>query len=148
MDKKECTKCKQIKPLTVENFKIRSTGRVDSWCRDCYRAAARQQYAKDPTPFKKRAYAQRDKVRVELRERIARIRQNGCTLCTEMSVVCLDFHHVGEKDKPIGRYSHIPSFEKELVKCILVCANCHRKIHAGLIYVDESMCLPANAGMV
>jgi predicted HNH restriction endonuclease len=29
------------------------------------------------------------------------------------------------------------SARKEIQKCILVCANCHREIHAGLIDLDS-----------
>jgi biotin operon repressor len=50
----------------------------------------------------------------------------------------LEFHHLdpSEKDFNFSQKGHCRSWEKvkiELDKCILVCANCHREIHAGLI---------------
>lgn len=55
----------------------------------------------------------------------------------------LDFHHVNPKEKGFSFGSQAPTkaLEKqleELRKCILVCANCHRGIHAGKILVPEN----------
>jgi hypothetical protein len=48
----------------------------------------------------------------------------------------LDLHHInGKKDFGIGDKGYTRSWErtkKELDKCILVCANCHREIEAGI----------------
>lgn len=46
-----------------------------------------------------------------------------------------DFHHTveGEKDFTISaRMTSWKAIERELQKCALVCARCHREIHAGL----------------
>lgn len=55
----------------------------------------------------------------------------------------LDFHHVNPKEKAfsLGSQAATKALEKqleELRKCILVCANCHRGIHAGKISVPEN----------
>lgn len=52
----------------------------------------------------------------------------------------LEFHHIdsNEKDFNISKKGHCRSWEKvkdELDKCILVCSNCHKEIHAGLIEI-------------
>lgn len=52
----------------------------------------------------------------------------------------LEFHHLDptKKDFSLSTKGHCTAWEKvkkELDKCILVCANCHREIHAGLIKV-------------
>ena len=57
----------------------------------------------------------------------------------------LDFHHLNpdEKEMSFGKITaHPVSWEKivkEIKKCIMVCANCHREIHYGFSNV------PANA---
>ena len=48
----------------------------------------------------------------------------------------LDFHHLDESQKDFSISDrNIPTdweqIKKELEKCILVCSNCHREIHAG-----------------
>lgn len=54
----------------------------------------------------------------------------------------LEFHHLNpeEKDFGIGERGYTRSFEKvkeELDKCILVCSNCHKEIHAGIISIND-----------
>jgi predicted HNH restriction endonuclease len=49
----------------------------------------------------------------------------------------LDFHHRDPKQKSFGLSVRgltrsWEKIQKELDKCILVCANCHREIHAGI----------------
>ena len=64
-----------------------------------------------------------------------------CTVCDEKEGVCLDFHHLDEKKKDFAlSNSSTHSFDtikREIAKCILVCSNCHRKIHAGLIICKQ-----------
>ena len=47
------------------------------------------------------------------------------------------FHHVDRSTKRIALSSHIgrslAAFREEAKKCVLVCANCHGEIEAGLI---------------
>jgi len=61
----------------------------------------------------------------------------GCALCDEDDPRCLDYHHVHPKKKKfsIGSVSSsIPTkaIMIEISKCIVVCANCHRKVEAFL----------------
>jgi hypothetical protein len=62
-----------------------------------------------------------------------------CEYCGESNHVCLQFHHIKTKDKEInisrsGRQGwSIDRIKEEIEKCKIVCSNCHRKIHAGLI---------------
>ena len=54
----------------------------------------------------------------------------------------LEFHHVEPALKSFGisTEGHSRSWERvkaELAKCILVCANCHREVSAGLVTVEH-----------
>ena len=61
--------------------------------------------------------------------------EHGCLICGEKDPVCLDFHHAG--DKEIGISNGIRAGRSwnriylEIEKCVVVCANCHRKVHAN-----------------
>jgi hypothetical protein len=61
-----------------------------------------------------------------------------CCVCGyDDCIINLHFHHVDPKKKSfpmtvaIGK--SIATFRKEAKKCVLVCANCHGEIEAGLI---------------
>lgn len=57
-----------------------------------------------------------------------------CKECGETRFYTLDFHHLHESEKEfdIGKmkYCRWCEIEKELKKCICLCANCHREIHS------------------
>jgi len=57
-----------------------------------------------------------------------------CARCSENHVACMDFHHVDPKDKEYSVSDLISNkmftkAYKEIKKCIVLCANCHRKLH-------------------
>ncbi len=65
-----------------------------------------------------------------------------CAKCGEGRAVCLDLHHTApttklfEFNKAYKR--SIRSIEAELKKCIVVCANCHRLIHAEQEFAKQT----------
>ena len=56
-----------------------------------------------------------------------------CSICGESDPACLDFHHKGLKGLEISdmvkKGRGVRAIRKELENCIVVCANCHRKLH-------------------
>ncbi len=48
----------------------------------------------------------------------------------------LEFHHVDPKEKELNwtklRLTSWANIQKELDKCVLLCANCHREVHDDL----------------
>ncbi len=60
----------------------------------------------------------------------------SCKKCGESRTPCLDFHHKnGEKDHDVAYMANagygIETMKKEIEKCIVLCANCHRIEHLG-----------------
>lgn len=57
----------------------------------------------------------------------------GCHYCGERDASCLDFHHLDPATKvtEVGRMTNMPLYKitEEVSKCMVVCANCHRKSH-------------------
>jgi hypothetical protein len=61
-----------------------------------------------------------------------------CKNCGETNPVTFDFHHVDESKKDFTiSGSHMRKWTTilaEIDKCIILCANCHRKVHhSGLV---------------
>jgi hypothetical protein len=56
-------------------------------------------------------------------------------MCPENHPACLDFHHKNPKQKDFEIACAIrqgwtkPRILEEIEKCIVVCSNCHRKLH-------------------
>jgi hypothetical protein len=84
---------------------------------------------------------QRRNYKESVRAHITDIKRQGCALCGYSKCVnALEFHHVGD-DKTIEMSSvtTMKRLNEELPKCIVVCANCHREIHAGQIEGYENV---------
>jgi len=57
-----------------------------------------------------------------------------CSMCGYNKCIdALDFHHINPLNKK--KLSKHPTYEKlkeEVKKCVLLCSNCHREVHAPL----------------
>lgn len=82
----------------------------------------------------KRSY---NRIRNEMKQWAIKYKGGKCSKCEEFHIACLQFHHLDpkQKDFTIGESCKINSrinkeiIRKELDKCILICANCHFKLH-------------------
>ena len=89
---------------------------------------------------KKEEYLRIKKRRDDIRKWFTDLKSTlRCEICGESESVCLDFHHKNKQKKELnfgflksGGYGK-SRIEKELKKCVVLCANCHRKIHAKII---------------
>ena len=61
--------------------------------------------------------------------------KTACSICGEADIVCIDFHHKDSTQKDanlsvaVAHWS-IKRLQNEMQKCIMICSNCHRKLHA------------------
>lgn len=84
------------------------------------------------------------KRRKKLRQMAIEYKGGTCQLCGyDRCDEALEFHHPDSSDKDFGisAKGYTRSWTKvkeELDKCILLCANCHREVHAGLQLSRES----------
>lgn len=66
----------------------------------------------------------------------------ACVVCGENEPVCMDFHHLDPTKKEFNisymfsRGLSLESVLKEIEKCVVLCSNCHRKYHAGVLAHD------------
>jgi len=83
------------------------------------------------------------KARKERKIKLVEIFGGKCPFCGyNKCYKAFDFHHVdpSEKDISLATIGFLSKWEKiiqEVKKCILVCSNCHREVHADFISQDQ-----------
>jgi len=135
---KKCNKCGVEKPHN--QFHKRGNG-VQSKCKSCAVETSKEWYNNKKNHDKVFLYQRAENKKKYLQNMVNNIKEHyGCVICQEKESCCLDFHHINEKDKNVSYFVHIKNLSKiinEISKCICVCANCHRKIHANKIKVKN-----------
>lgn len=76
--------------------------------------------------------------RQRLKERAVYVLGGKCQCCGyDKCIQALDFHHLNPSEKDFNFNDNAnrswKATREEIKKCILVCSNCHREIHSGLI---------------
>lgn len=129
---KRCSSCKELKPVTEFHKNSRHKDGLQNYCKSCNRKAV----IKHIHTHEGHNYQVRKDRHQELRKRAQEYkRSRGCHFCSENEPAVLDFHHLDSStktDQPSNliKYSW-ERFIEEVSKCILLCANCHRKVHLG-----------------
>lgn len=70
-------------------------------------------------------------------------RTSRCHFCGVENPTVLTFHHLIPADKSFSisrswKNKGLQTLKNEIAKCIVVCANCHLRIHAGEIEVENT----------
>lgn len=136
---KQCTKCGVTKLKTDFYNRRKAPDGVQAQCKAC----AHEYYSKPGTLQK---YSIRNRrYRTLHTKKYNELKSNMlCNICSEAESCCLDFHHLDPSKKDfnvsdlIGKCNWNLILE-EIQKCICVCSNCHRKIHAGIISCPSSI---------
>lgn len=127
-----CNKCQQDTAHTWDASNNRYR------CKSCHNAANRKYRQKAENKIKEREYRTpyvREKKR-QIKAKLVAHFGGQCSMCG-LADDCLsvyDFHHTDPSQKDLN-IARILSWEQalgEASKCILVCANCHRRIHSKL----------------
>lgn len=117
---KQCRYCKKSYPET--DFGVAKTTPTKTYrrqkCRFCYRKT------KNTLKASRRGLIEKHK------------EKHGCVRCKVRDPRVLEFHHVDTKQKEFNiadyyysQYSLV-RLKREIAKCIVICANCHRILHA------------------
>lgn len=122
---KHCITCKQDKFLEEFNTKPRAS------CKECLNKRAAK-WRKDNLE-KARGYFTNERAKISQWKA-----DRGCSVCSENNPVCLDMHHLdpNTKEGDPSRRGRFENFLKEAEKCVVLCRNCHAKVHAGVLTLD------------
>jgi len=133
MKKKKCTICKLPKSLGDFNKKKSSLDGRQPHCRECNKKHSRAYYAANKKKHKKIVSERKWKVVYANQQYVFNfLKETGCCECTEKDPSVLEFDHVrgkkrGNLSTMIGVGCSLETIKKEIAKCDVRCANCHRR---------------------
>lgn len=116
METKICSKCNRELPISnfhKNGFDRNGNQKYRGYCKECANALERARY------LQKKKYIDNQKCK--------------CAKCGDTRTYVLDFHHKDkdEKEFTIGKIKKgsLELIQKEIDKCAVLCANCHREFH-------------------
>lgn len=135
---KICSKCGINKRVDEYFVKDGKTGRLHAQCKECYKEHRRtfyaEHYAKYGELYRQRAQLRRARLREEFRSNmIVYLKKNPCQLCSESDIRVLEFDHIEPFTKSFNISQAVKlghnwdEVLKEIKKCRVLCANCHKK---------------------
>ena len=125
---RKCTKCEIDKEL--DRFYKKGRGH-QSWCKDCANERAKKHYIDNKADKIEYAIKKKKERRIENKQYIVNyLSDHPCIDCAESDIVVLEFDHYKDKVDNIATLMHQVSLEvleHEISKCVVRCANCHRR---------------------
>ena len=129
-----CTSCQTTKPIEDFAWKNKSTGKRQTKCKQCHSKYVANHYQTNKRAYIDRAVSSRPEYYQRNRDFLNTYKSNlKCVECGENHPATLDFHHIDPSGKDFGVANFggksITKIKDEIEKCIVLCANCHRKLH-------------------
>lgn len=94
-------------------------------------------YTKEYKHRKHKEYIQKNRDFINLYKSHCR-----CLVCSESHIRCLEFHHIDPTKKRWAvadsvTHDSLKRLKEEIRKCVVLCANCHCKVHNNLIKLND-----------
>ncbi len=131
--KKVCPGCGEERDSENDfRWKYKDRGIRQRWCKYCQATANKDHYRNNKKDYLNRALNRNARVKTENRQRLyAYLSEHPCVDCGATDVRILEFDHVrGKKSANIAELlnnaASWSTIEKEIAKCEVRCANCHR----------------------
>jgi hypothetical protein len=129
---KQCNKCGSLLPLDAFHLRSSVTGARRGECRSCKKQYHREYYQRHKERYRQHQRRNQPKRRERNRRQLFDyLSDKACVDCGETDRVVLELDHVrGDKEFNIGSMVSMFSWTriaKELEKCEIRCANCHRR---------------------
>ena len=131
MTTKICTKCKKRRAIDLfaRRSKMADGARRKSRCQNCVQESASLYYLEHRAEARERSKMAKREMGIRNRELVFNyLLLHPCVVCGETNPVKLDFDHLHNKEFNISQSSRVstPRLEKEIAKCQVLCAGCHR----------------------
>lgn len=135
---KVCPKCQVEKPVDAFNRARKRADGLQSRCRVCQNAGDRNLYQRSPER-RNQIRARAAEIQASFQPVILELKASGCLLCPEKFPACLQFHHIDPEMKDMAVSEAVRQgwsrarVLAEIKKCVVLCANCHVKVHCGVL---------------
>jgi hypothetical protein len=127
-----CNKCHEKKNIENFSFKNKEKKIRKKICKDCHSLYRKKHYLQNKEKYIAKAKSWNKKQKEILANYLFEVLSNSaCVDCNEKDVVVLDFDHLNDKQLCLAEmyqnsYS-LDAIKKEIKKCVIRCANCHRR---------------------
>ena len=137
MKRKKCYICNRNRLI---KFFAKKRKTHHSYCKDCKNKYTRNIYRENPNKRINEIKDWRHANIVWYKNYKLKLK---CSRCQENHPDCLDFHHRNPKEKSFQIANSVKRvalkrLQEEILKCDVLCCNCHRKEHSKLGRVAES----------
>jgi hypothetical protein len=132
METKMCSKCGNEKEINEFPFKNKEKNIRHIVCKFCWKEIRKKSYNNNKEVTLKRNKRNKKK---NLEWYVNYKSKLKCVNCGEDHPACLEFHHIDPNKKDFNISINIRStysvnkILREIEKCDILCANCHRKLH-------------------
>lgn len=126
---KLCIKCFLAVPEDGFAFQNKAAGRRDTICRKCKKAYLAEHYIKNKQVYLQRSRQQMPGTQEHFRAWLRAYKDSrSCVDCGgKFHFSAMEFDHTrSDKVANVSRIGSIARAKTEIIKCDLVCANCHR----------------------
>ena len=144
-----CSRCKKDKPTSEFHKDRRAKRGFQSRCVPCINEVRGRHIT--PAHLRKRQNVnQLPTDGITLKDKLAFVVSSkegqSCSHCgCQPHTSALDYHHIDDSQKKFGLSSirqfrtgeiTLEAIKLEMLKCVLLCANCHRALHAGALKLN------------
>lgn len=125
---KICSRCTKLKPINEFAWKNKEKGWYHPYCRTCQAEYKQKHYQDNKEKYLQNSYNRR----YLLRARVSDYKtQLGCSDCDIRDPRVLDFDHIEDNKEDnvsalVNKTVAWSSILAEMLKCEVVCSNCHR----------------------
>jgi len=132
---KPCCICKEEKDYSSFYKNKSKKDGYGNECKDCRKKRDRSKY---DAKYEGNKRIHRQNHRIKKKQFLYSLK-SPCVICNESDPIVIDFHHVNPETKSFtigqGTCRSNEQILQEVEKCVCLCANCHRRVHAGTIEI-------------
>lgn len=129
---KICGSCHLPKDINLFAKKTSAKDGRQSICKECQSEYNKNYYQENSEEIKEKTAPRRDAHKLASKQLVINyLLDHPCIDCGEKDIVVLDFDHIGDKEYNIADMIRmgfsLDAIRNEISKCVVRCANCHRR---------------------